>query len=69
MLGSKTGLSNNAHLKGLVMLSPGEIAEIKIEIERLEQLHKECRDNGIRKRIEAWIAAEKKKLESAQSKH
>jgi hypothetical protein len=53
--------------KGFVMLSPEEIAHIKIDIDRLEKLHQQCRDNGIRERIEAWIAVEKKKLESAQS--
>jgi hypothetical protein len=37
------------------MLSPGEIAQIKAEIERLEQLRKNCTDSGIRERIEAWI--------------
>jgi hypothetical protein len=46
------------------MLSPGEIAQIKAEIERLERLCRECTDGGIRKRIEAWIEEEKKKLES-----
>jgi hypothetical protein len=50
------------------MLSPGEIAQIKEEIERLEKLRKECTDKGIRTRIVAWIEAEKKKLESDQSK-
>jgi hypothetical protein len=50
------------------MLSPGEIAKIKEEIERLEQLRKECTDRRIRERIEAWIKAEKKKLESDRSK-
>jgi hypothetical protein len=45
-----------------------EIAKIKAEIERLEQLHKECTDSGIRERIGAWIAAEKKKLKSDQPK-
>jgi hypothetical protein len=47
-----------------VMLSPGEIAQIKAEIERLEKARKECTDSGIRQRIEAWIAEQKKKLES-----
>jgi len=46
------------------MLSPGEITQIKAEIERLEKLRGECSDSGIRKRIEAWIEAEKKKLKS-----
>ncbi|MFY9979208.1 MAG: hypothetical protein WAK22_13345 [Candidatus Sulfotelmatobacter sp.] len=44
------------------MLSPGEIARIKAEIERLEKLREECVDSGIRKRIEDWIESEKKKL-------
>jgi hypothetical protein len=50
------------------MLSPGEIAQIKAEIERLERLRKECTDTGIRNRIGAWIEAEKKKLASDPSK-
>ena len=48
------------------MLSPGEIAQIKAEIERLEKLREECTDSGIRERIEAWIVAEKKKLHARQ---
>jgi hypothetical protein len=44
------------------MRSLGEIALIKAEIERLEKLREECADSGIRKLIEAWIEAEKKKL-------
>jgi hypothetical protein len=44
------------------MLLPGDIARIKAEIERLEQLLKECNNNGIRERIKVWIVAEKKKL-------
>ena len=44
------------------MLSPGEIAQIKAEIERLEQLREECTDSGIRKQIGAWLDAEKQKL-------
>jgi len=44
------------------MLTPGEIAQISTEIERLEQLRRECADSGIRKLIEAWIEAEKQKL-------
>jgi len=46
------------------MLSLGEVAQIKAEIERLERLRKECTDTGIRNRIEAWIEAEKRKLAS-----
>jgi hypothetical protein len=48
------------------MLSPGEIAQIKAEVERLEKLREECGDTGIRERIEAWIEAEKKKLEGRE---
>jgi len=35
------------------MLSAGDIARIKAEIERLEKLRTECTDKGIRERIEA----------------
>jgi len=45
-----------------------ESAQIRAEIERLEKACKECIDGGIRGRIEAWIAEQKKKLESEQSK-
>ena len=45
------------------MLSPGEIAQIKAEIERLEKARKECTDSGIRQRIDVWIAEQKKKLD------
>jgi hypothetical protein len=50
------------------MSHPEEITKIKVEIERLERLRKDCGDSGIRKRIEAWIEAEKKKLEPEHSK-
>jgi hypothetical protein len=46
------------------MLAPGEIAQIKAEITRLEKLRDECTDSGIRQRIEAWIKEEKEKLKS-----
>jgi hypothetical protein len=49
------------------MLSPGGIAQIKAEIERLEQLRKECGDSRIRERIEAWITTAKKKLKSERN--
>jgi hypothetical protein len=49
------------------MLSPGEIAQIKMEIERLEKLYKECHDEGMQKRITAWIEEEKQKLASASN--
>ena len=45
------------------MLTPGEIAQIKAEIERLEKARKECFDGGIRKRIDFWIEEQKRKLE------
>jgi hypothetical protein len=51
------------------MLSPGEIAQIKAEIERLEKLREECSDSGILERIEAWIEAEKKKLKPEAPKY
>ena len=44
------------------MLSPGEIVQIKMEIERLEKLYKECHEEGMRKRITAWIEEQKQKL-------
>jgi hypothetical protein len=44
------------------MLSRGEVAIIRAEIERLEKALNECTDSGIRDRIKAWIAEEKKKL-------
>jgi hypothetical protein len=46
------------------MLSPGEIATIKAEIERLEKARKDCRDRGIQEQIDVWIEALKKKLAS-----
>jgi len=50
------------------MLSPGEIARIRAEIERLEKARENCDDGGIRERIDAWIKEQKQKLESEQSK-
>jgi hypothetical protein len=51
------------------MLSPGEIAQIKAEIDRLEKARRECNDGGIRVRIEAWIEEQKRKLiDAAKSK-
>jgi hypothetical protein len=46
----------------LVMLSRGDVATIRAEIERLEKALKECTDGGIRNRIKAWIEEEKRKL-------
>ena len=47
---------------GFVILSGGEVARIRAEIERLEKALQECTDSGIRDRIRAWIEEEKKKL-------
>jgi hypothetical protein len=57
----KTGQDDNEKW-GLVMLSEGEVAIIRAEIERLEKALRECTDGGIRDRIKAWIEEEKKKL-------
>jgi hypothetical protein len=46
------------------VLSPGEVATIKAEIEKLEKARRECNDGGIQKRIDDWIEEQKKKLES-----
>jgi hypothetical protein len=46
------------------MLSPGEIALIKAEIQRLEKALKECTDTNIPERIEAWIKEQKETLAS-----
>jgi hypothetical protein len=46
----------------LVMLSRGEVAIIRAEIERLEMALRECTDAGIQDQIKAWIEEEKKKL-------
>jgi hypothetical protein len=47
------------------MLSRGDVATIRAEIERLEKALKGCTDGGIRDRIERWIEEEKKKLLAA----
>jgi len=49
------------------MLSRGEVATVRAEIERLEKALRECTDSGIRKRIEVWIDDNKKKLLSDES--
>jgi hypothetical protein len=46
------------------MLSPGEIAVIEAEIERLQKTRREFTDAGILRSIDARIEDEKKKLES-----
>jgi hypothetical protein len=50
------------------MLSPRAIAQIKAEIERLEEYRKTCSDDGIRKVIEGWIEQQKKKLAEGTEK-
>ena len=48
---------------GIVMLSRGDVATIRAEIERLEKaLMRECTDGRIRDRIKTWIEEGKKKL-------
>jgi hypothetical protein len=44
------------------MLSPGERANIKAEIERLQKAQTHCTDGGIREKIDAWIEQQKQKL-------
>jgi hypothetical protein len=46
------------------MLSQGEVAIIRAEIERLEKALEECADGGIRDLVRAWIEEEKKKLKA-----
>ena len=46
------------------MLSSRDKATIEAELERLQKAQRECTDGGIRKKIEEWIEAEKKKLHS-----
>jgi hypothetical protein len=48
------------------MLSPAERAQIKAELERLEQARKACDDEGIQKVIESWIKQQKQKLASQE---
>jgi hypothetical protein len=43
-------------------LSPEQIATIKAEIQRLEEEHKACTDQGLQKVIDAWIEELKKKV-------
>jgi hypothetical protein len=50
------------------MLSSGAIAQIKAEIERLEDLRNKCNDHGIQKVIEGWIEEQKKQLAEGTAK-
>ena len=45
------------------MLLPGEIELVKLDIKRLEKGREEFTDSGLRRVIEAWIEALKKKLD------
>jgi hypothetical protein len=42
------------------MLSRGEVAIIRAEIERLEKAMEECTDGGIQDQIKIWIEEEKR---------
>ena len=44
------------------MLSPGDRVIIKAEIERLQKAQRECRDDGIREKIDVWIDEQKQML-------
>jgi hypothetical protein len=50
------------------MFSSGAIAQIKAEIERLEDLRNKCNDHSILKVIEGWIEEEKKQLAEGTAK-
>ena len=52
------------------MLSEDEdAAQIRAEIERLEEARKRFNDSGILKQIDIWIADEKKKLADIVSRN
>jgi hypothetical protein len=46
------------------MLARADIAKIRAELAELQKARDDCHDSGIRKLIEAWIHARKKKLVS-----
>jgi hypothetical protein len=48
------------------MSSPGEMAQIKAEIERLEKALRDCTDSGIRGVIKDWIVDAQKRLASGK---
>ncbi|HWO39695.1 MAG TPA: hypothetical protein VNO32_63815 [Candidatus Acidoferrum sp.] len=50
------------------MLSPGQRAQIKAEIARLEEYRQTCDNDGIRKVIAGWIEQQKKKLAEGTKK-
>jgi len=47
------------------MLSRGDVASIRAEIERLEKALNVCTDGGIRERIKAWIEEENKEVDES----
>jgi hypothetical protein len=49
------------------LLTPGERAQIRADIERLERARDECSDSSIRGLIEQWIKEQKKKLDPERS--
>jgi hypothetical protein len=44
------------------MRSPRNMELIKAKIKELEKAHKQCTDSTVKKMIDFWIAAEKRKL-------
>lgn len=58
----------HSSMKGRFMLSPGDVAIIRAEIDRLEKARRECIDGGLPKQIEVWIDQQKRKLISADSR-
>jgi hypothetical protein len=46
---------------GNLVLTPGEVAVIKAEIERLTKARRDCNDGGIQRQIDDWIEEQKKK--------
>jgi hypothetical protein len=49
------------------MLSPAEIAIIKLEIENLEKAREKFTDSVIQKQIDVWIEALKKRIPASPS--
>jgi len=44
------------------MLSPGDRATIKAEIEKLQKAQRECTDSRIQTQIDAWIEEQKQAI-------
>jgi hypothetical protein len=53
----------------IAVLSPEDVAQIRAEIERLEEARTRFSDSGILKQIDIWIADEKKKLADIVSRN